>query len=273
LSVNTPRNRILASLSPEDFDRIGPHLEKVHLELKQVLFDVDQPIEYAYFPESCVASLLGVMADGTAVETATAGPEGMIGLPLFHGTDRTSAQAVCQIAGDAYRLRAERFREDATRPGSLHTILHKYSQALFTLIAQSSACNRRHTMRERCIRWLLHTHDRVGRPDGYNEIALTHQFLSQMLGVRRASVTEALGALQREGLISYSMGRITILNRAGLERESCECYFIITREFDRLLGTGPEPVLGYANPLRDVKTMRDGYSALGDGGHQPGTEP
>lgn len=251
-----PRNRILTALSDEEYARLAPRLERVALELKRVLVDVDRPIEHVYFPENCVVSIVSVMADGTAVETATVGWEGMVGLPLFHGTDSTAAQAFCQIQGEALRMDARTFRAEIARNGTLTRMLHRYSQALLTLVGQSSACNRVHTMEERLARWLLHSVDRVG----VETFPLTHQFMSQMLGVRRATVTVAAGALQRAGLIEYVMGKIRVLDRPGLESAACECYGIITREFDRLLeGTTPP------SPLEGVTTSKGGKSAVGDG--------
>ena len=234
------------------------------LAFRQVLFDVDRPIEHVYFPEDGVVSVLSVMADGSAVETATIGHEGLVGLPLFHGTDRTSAQAFAQVEGAAYRLPAADFRA-AVAPGApLARMVHLYAQALLTLIAQSSACNRLHTMRERCARWLLHTHDRVGAAEGVDAFPLTHQFLSQMLGVRRATVSETMAALQEAGLVRYVMGRVTVTDRTGLEGAACECYAIIQREFDRLLG-GPTPPRPLPDPLAGVPTSEGGRSILGDG--------
>src|SRR5205085_7462944 len=139
----------------QEHAQLSPHLERVPLEAKQVLFEIDQPIDHVYFLETAVASVLSVMADGGSVEAATIGYEGMVGLPVFHGTDRTSAQSVCQVPGGAFRLSADVFRTEAKRMGTLTLMLHRYSQALFTLTAQSSACNRLHAMTERCARWLL----------------------------------------------------------------------------------------------------------------------
>ena len=253
-----PRNRLLASLPAADFAQLAPALERVMLEVREVVFDVDQPITHVYFPESGVISVLGIMADGTAVETATVGPEGFVGLPVFLGTDRTSAQAFAQVPGPALWMTADAFRTAVDRSAALTRALHRYTQALFTLVAQSSACNRVHTMPERLARWLLHTHDRVGE----DTFPLTHQFLSQMLGVRRATVTEGMGALQEAGSIAYEMGRVHVVDRAALERTACECYAIIVREFDRLLDGGPHSARG---PLADVDTSANGRSLLGDG--------
>jgi CRP-like cAMP-binding protein len=254
------RNRILAALPAEDYARLTPHLERVTTELKQILFDVDRPIEHVYFPEGTLVSILGVMADGTAVETATVGREGMVGLPVFLGTDQTSAQAFAQIPGPALRLSADAFRAAVAESPALTRMLHRYTQALFTLVAQNSACNRLHTMSERCARWLLHTHERVGR----SEFPLTHLFLSQMLGVRRATVTEAMGALEARGVVDYERGTVQVRDRAGLEAAACECYAIIAREFDRLLGSAsgaPAP----PSPLDGLTTAAHGLSVVGDG--------
>ena len=255
------RNRILASLPAEDYARLAPDLVHVDLETKQVIFDVDQRIEHVYFPEASVVSILGVMADGTAVETATIGREGMAGLPVFLGTDQTSAQAFAQVAGPALRMTADAFRAAVDRSPALTRVLHRYTQALFTFVGQSSACNRVHVMTQRCARWLLHTHDRMER----DEFPLTHQFLSQMLGVRRATVTEAMGALQGGGSIAYEMGQVRVRDRAGLEAAACECYAIVTREFDRLLDGADARARQVPNPLADLTTAAGGRSTLGDG--------
>jgi CRP-like cAMP-binding protein len=251
-----PRNRILAGLSKTQLARLAPSLERVTLESKDVLFDPDQPITHVYFPEDCLVSIVGVMADGSAVETATVGREGMIGLAVFLGDGRTSLQAFCQVPGDALRLEARRLRQELARGEQLRGLLGRYTQALIAQIAQASACNRLHPLRQRCARWLLQTRDRV-RSDTFE---LTHQFLSQMLGVRRATVTELAGEFEREGLIRNHYGRIVILDRAGLERTACECYRIIQREFERLL-EGRES----SSPLREVRVSERGKSAVGDG--------
>ncbi len=252
----TPRNRILAALPKSHLARLVPSLERVTLQPKDVLFDPDQPIEYVYFPEDCLASIVGVMADGSAVETATVGREGMVGLPVFLGDGRTSLQAFCQIGGDALRMKARRLRQEAARGGRLAALLGRYTQALIVQIAQASACNRLHPLRQRCARWLLQTQDRVMS----DTFALTHQFLSQMLGVRRTTVTELSGEFEREGLIKNHYGRIVVLDRDGLERTACECYRIIQREVGRLL-EGRE----YPDPLKGVRVSEGGRSAVGEG--------
>ena len=262
----TPKNRLLASLPPDELAALAPHLESVTLEFKQVVYDVDQPIEHVYFPETGMVSILGVMADGSAIETATVGNEGFVGLPVFLGTDRTSAHAFAQVPGIALRMPADALRAAIARSAALTRVLNRYTAALFTLVAQSSACNRLHTMQQRLARWLLHTHDRVGR----DEFPLTHLFLSQMLGVRRATVTEAMGLLQQAGDITYEMGRVRVRDRAALERTACECYRIITREFDRLLDSGNGRPARMPNPLERVMTAKDGRSTVGDGSPRGG---
>lgn len=255
------RNRLLAALPADEYARLAPHLERVTLQSKDVLFDVERPITHVYFPEALLGSVVSVMADGSAVETATVGREGMVGLPVFLGTDRTNAQALVQVPGPALRMSADALRAAVGDSPALARGLQHYTQALFTLVAQGSACNRLHAMPERCARWLLHTQDRVGG----DEFPLTHQFLSQMLGVRRATVTEAMGALQERGVVDYQMGRVRVRDRAGLEAAACECYAIIVREFDRLLGEEPPGRPPPPDPLAGVTTAEGGRSALGDG--------
>jgi len=251
-----PRNRILLSLRHAERDRLMADLELVGLDIREIVYDVDTRIDHVYFVETGVLSIVGVTADGSSVETATVGREGMLGLPVFLDSDRSSTQAFCQVAGESLRMTADAFRRAAAASGDLRLMLHRYTQALFTQVAQTSACNRLHPVRQRCARWLLQTHDRMDTP----EFPLTHDFLSQMLGVRRASVTEVAGVLQREGLIEYAHGRITIKNRRGLERTSCECYAIVQAEFDRLLDGRKT-----ASPLDGIKASKDGKSVLNNG--------
>ena len=179
-------------------------------------------------------SLVTYLEDGPSVEIATVGREGMVGISLFLETATVAWRAFGQVPGKALRIRAETFREEVDRNGALVRLLKRYTQALLSQVAQSSACNCVHTIEQRCARWLLQTHDRVGS-DHY---PLTQEFLAQMLGMRRSSVSQAAGGLQKAGLIRYVRGRITVLDRAGLEAASCECYAIIRREFERLLGNG-----------------------------------
>lgn len=249
------KNRILAALPPDELERIQPFLQPVELRLRHVLIDPNRPIDHVYFVEEGIVSVLGVMEDGTAVETVTIGNEGMVGIPVFLGTDRMAAQAFTQVSGRALRLPSEVLRKELARGGVLGRLLGLYTQAMITLIAQNSACNRVHSTEQRCARWLLLTADRAG--DAFD---LTQAFLSQMLGVRRATVTEIAGALQARGLIDYSRGRIAVTDRAGLEATTCECYRVIISEFDRLLGTGSIP-----SPLDELELSQDGISTAGDG--------
>src|SRR3712207_4091093 len=226
------RNWLLRAMPPDEQELIAPHLEPVRLELGRVVCEIGVPIEHVYFPETGIISSLSVMADGSAVETATIGPEGVSGIALFHGVDRTPEHAFVQVPGEGYRVTADALRAVLPSLPSLTAALHRYSTGLLTLIGQNSGCNRKHSVLQRCARWLLMTHDRVGR-DGFE---LTHHILSQMLGVRRASVTEAALALGEAGAIEYRRGFLTVLDRNALERASCECYAIIHSTFDRLLG-------------------------------------
>jgi len=226
----TMENRLLAALPADERNRLAPHLEPFPLHLKNTLHEVDEPIDYVYFPNTGVISLVSVMADGAIVEVATIGNEGMAGLPVFLGSASMSARAFPQIEGHAMRMRAEVFRECVDASSPLTGLLHRYTQALFNQIAQGAACNRAHPLEERCARWMLMTHDRV---DG-DEFLLTHEFLSQMLGTRRPSVTLAAGLLQKAGYIQYSRARVRILDREGLEAAACECYRVIRRGYDLL---------------------------------------
>ncbi|MGH9156189.1 MAG: Crp/Fnr family transcriptional regulator [Acidimicrobiales bacterium] len=227
-------NRLLAALPAADRERLGPHLELEKVELKQLMFDPGKHIDAVYFPETAVISILTTMDDGTGVEIATVGNEGMVGVPLFLGSDsmpvREFSQA--QVPGAVVRMDASAFAEEVRAGGSLHGIVQRYVLAFFSQTSQQVACNSLHSVEERCSRWLLLTHDRVGS----DEFPLTQEFLSQMLGVRRASVTVVAGILQRAGFIRFRRGRLTVIDREGLEDSSCECYGIIRAEFDRLLG-------------------------------------
>ncbi|GAB1544627.1 Crp/Fnr family transcriptional regulator [Scytonema sp. NUACC21] len=231
-SSPNPKNRLLAALPPEEHQRLLPHLQFITLEYKQVLYQPNEPIEYVYFPNNGVISLLTIMENGEAVEVGTVGNEGFVGLPLFLGANSIPGQAFSQIPGEALRMRAEVFKGKVTPGSPLHNLLQRYTQAMFNQIAQSAACNRLHSIEERFCRWLLMTEDRVGS----HQFPITHEFLGQMLGVRRASVSVVAATIQRAGLISYSRGKMTILDREGLEDITCECYGIVKAEFDRLLG-------------------------------------
>ncbi len=225
------RNRLLAALPEPRLQRLLPALEAVELTWKQPLYEANAPIRFVHFPLTGVASLVTAIEDGTILEVATIGNEGLVGLPVFLGVDVSPMAAFVQVPGAALRMRAEVLKEEVRNGGALDEILRRYTQALVIQLAQLSACNRRHSIEERCARWLLMTHDRAEA----DEFLLTQEFLSQMLGVRRATVTVTAGLLQKAGLIGYRRGRITVLDRGGLEEAACECYQIIKKEYDRLL--------------------------------------
>lgn len=211
-----------------------PHLEQLEVAVRHEVFNPNRPIAHVYFPQTCVISVHTRMRDGIAVEIAAVGREGMVGLPLLLGGKTTPATAFCQISGQSLRIEAEAFRAAMAVSPHFRAVLLRYTQALLTRVSQSAACNRVHSIEERCARWLLSTHDSV---DG-EFFELTQEFLAEMLGVRRPRVSVAAGILQRAGLIRYSRGRVQIVDRAGLEDASCECYGVIAREQARLLGLG-----------------------------------
>jgi signal transduction histidine kinase len=223
-------NHLLAAIHGEEFGRLLPHLERVGLACREVLHPADEPVGHVYFPEDGVVTLLSMMESGASVEVGVVGREGVVGLSSFLGGDVSPYQAVVLVAGSAVRVRADVFREEVGRGGALLAVLHRYTQALLTQAAQTSACNRLHHVDERVARCLLTVHDRAGG-DGFR---LTHELMANMLGVRRAGVTEAAVRLREAGLIGYARGSVRILDRGGLESAACECYGVIKGEFDRL---------------------------------------
>lgn len=229
------QNRLLSALSRDLQIRLLPRMEKVNLPIRQVLHEPQSPIAHVYFPLSGVTSLVMAMKDGDTVEVGTIGNEGMVGTPVFLGAETSPCKAVTQVAGQALRMRADQFRRSVAEQAELSEVVRRYTQGLFNQLAQTTACNHVHSVQQRMCRWLLMTHDRVGADDFH----LTQEFLAQMLGVRRPSVTVAAGLLQKSGLIRYQRGRIHIADRAGLEAGACECYETVRQELDRLLGVGP----------------------------------
>lgn len=258
----TYRNKILAALPSDEQELIAPHLERVPLARRMVAYDPLRPIAHLYFVESGVISIVSIMRDRSAIETATIGCEGIIGLPVYLGVDAVPEQAFVQVSGEALRIPTAQFRALAPRMPALQQLLDRFAVCLFTLAAQCSGCNRAHTMEQRCARWLLMVHDRMPG----DEFDLTQDFLSQMLGVRRATVSETASQLQQAGFISYSRGRILIVDRPGLERVVCECYGIITSTFARILDGREEP-----NVLQTMRLSEHGQSTAGDGAGE--TEP
>jgi len=228
-------NRLLAALPRDDRERLLPHLQPMTFSLGQVVYESGGRQEFVYFPTSCVVSLLYTMENGSTAEMGLVGNDSVVGVALFLGGDTTPNRAIAQIAGDAYRLRAKLLQEEFARAGAVQRLLLRYTQALITQISQTAVCNRLHSQEKRLCRWLLLSHDCVHSDD----ILMTQEFLSHMLGGRRESVTVAAGHLQDAGLIRYSRGQIKILNRQGLEDAACECYRIVKQEFERLLGGVP----------------------------------
>ena len=230
------RNRILASLPASTLARLSPHLEPVSLSLRELVFEAREPVSHALFPIDGVVSLVTELADGSPVEMATIGNEGMTGIAAFLETGWLPYRAFVQVPGRALRLDASVLADELRRDDGLSRVLKRHTQALLTQVAQSVACNRMHAVEERCARWLLMTHDRVDRA---RQFSMTHEFLATMLGVRRATVTVAAGVLQRAGFIRYSRGKISVEDREGLEAASCECYATVRQELDRLLPPAP----------------------------------
>src|SRR5438105_1530929 len=228
------RNQILMRLNRDDYDRLRPHLDEVSLSFKQAIYEPRRRINYVYFPENGVISVLTQLEDGSAIETGTVGNEGMVGLSAVFDINTTSCRAFCQVPGQAIRLKAEIVLAERQRGGPFAELLMRFANATIAMLAQSVACNRAHALEERMCRWLLMTHDRVGA----DSFPLTQESLAKMLGVRRPTANLAGTSLQRAGLIRNTRGRITIINRKGLEEASCECYFQIRDEFARSLGTG-----------------------------------
>ncbi|MBL6459127.1 Crp/Fnr family transcriptional regulator [Belnapia sp. T6] len=234
-SLPHTRNRLLAALSPEDLSRLWPRLEPVELGLREILQEPEKPITAVYFPETSWASMLAYMEDGDAAEVGLIGREGMVGLPVLLGGDSDDLEAMVQCAGTALRMDAAAFREAVETIPALRTLLLRYALAHHGQVARTAACNGRHHTDQRLARWLLMAHDRA---EG-DEFPMTHEFLSMMLGVRRAGVTVTAIALQKAELICYGRGRIEITDRPGLEAASCECYGVARRAYDSLIGPPP----------------------------------
>ena len=227
-------NRILEALPAAEGLRLAGLMTPVELPIKTVLFEPGQQIDAVYFPVDGVVSLVTALEDGAIVEVATVGNEGIVGVPLLSGGS-LAVRAISQVPGRALRMQAEVFLAELDRNGPLSKVVRRYLQALFGQISQAAACNRLHSNEERLSRWLLMSHDRVG----VDEFAITHEFLGQMLGSRRATVTLSAGILQAAGLIRYHRGLVTVIDRPGLEAVSCECYGVIKDELDRVIQDAP----------------------------------
>jgi hypothetical protein len=230
-SQGSPRNKILSLLPPAELATLIERSELVEIKSKQILFEPEQKLEYAHFPEDCVISLVTVMKDGDQVEAMTVGNDGFSGIPVFHEVETSRHKGCGQISGTAVRIRVGDFHNLTRELPGLRRLLHRYSEFVFETVAQSAACNRLHVIEQRCARWLLMSQDRVGRAS----FDLTQEFLAEMLGVRRPGVTVAMGILEKAGLIAHGRGNITVVNRPGLEKAACECYGTIRARQAKLI--------------------------------------
>ena len=235
MPLDPGQNQLLAALAGPTLDRWREHLEPVSLSLGQVLYESGSTLSHIYFPTTAIVSLLYVMENGASAEIAVVGQEGLVGISLFMGGESTSSRAVVQSAGDCLRMTAETIKAEFNQFGPVMHLLLRYTQALITQMAQTAVCNRHHSLDQQLCRWLLLSLDRLKG----NQLVMTQELIANMLGVRREGVTEAARRLQGAGLISYSRGHITVLDRAGLERRSCECYGVVKKEYDRLLPATP----------------------------------
>lgn len=224
------QNRLLAALPAADYARLAPHLETVNMKRGEVLYHTNRPIEYVYFPLRSMTSVVTTTAAGGAIEVGVIGHEGMTGISVVLGVNRSPAEMMVQLPNAAEQLAAEVLLAEFRRGGALQKLILRYTNATLVMVAQSAACNRLHHIAERLARWLLMCRDRIVS----DELPLTHEFLAMMLGIRRAGVTETALTLQAEGLIRYKRGLITITDGPGLEEFACECYGIVRAEFDSM---------------------------------------
>jgi CRP-like cAMP-binding protein len=225
------QNHLLNALSPEIRERVYPYLQLVKLPLGKVLYESGDVLRNVYFPTDSIVSLLYMMEDGASAEIAVVGNEGVIGIALFMGGETATNRAIVQSAGSAYRLVGQRLKEEFNRHGGMQILLLRYTLSLLTQMAQTAVCNRHHSIDQQLCRWLLLSLDRLAS----NELSMTQELIANMLGVRRVGVTEAASKLQTLGVIQYSRGKITVLDRPKLERLCCECYAVVKKETDRLL--------------------------------------
>jgi len=235
LSPGPTENRLLAALPDAERQRWLPQLERVEMPLGQVLYESGDTLSHVYFPTTAIVSLLYVMENGASAEIAVVGNDGIVGISLFMGGDSTSSRAVVQSAGQGLRLRAQIVKDDFNRAGPVLRLLLRYTQALITQMAQTAVCNRYHTLDQQLCRWLLLSLDRLQG----NELVMTQELIANMLGVRREGVTEGALKLQQAGLIRYTRGHISVLDREGLQKRSCECYAVVNKEYARLLPEKP----------------------------------
>ena len=230
LSTDPRTNQLLAALPDVDWQRWVPQLDLVDMPLGQVVYESGNTLSHVYFPTTAIVSLLYVMENGSSAEIAVVGREGVVGISLFMGGESTPSRAVVQSAGHGFRLKAQTIKDEFKRAPVMHLLL-RYTQALITQMAQTAVCNRHHSLDQQLCRWLLLSLDRLQG----NTLVMTQELIANMLGVRREGVTEGALNLQKAGLISYSRGRITVLDRPSLEKRTCECYAVVKKEYDRLL--------------------------------------
>src|ERR1700738_3012105 len=230
-STNPRHNHLLAALADDQWQRWIRHLEHFEMPLGQVLYEPGTTLSHVYFPTTAIVSLLYVMQNGESAEIAVVGNEGVVGVSLFMGGESTSSRALVQSAGGGFRLTAQLMKKEFDRAGPVLHLLLRYTQALITQMAQTAACNRHHTLDQQLCRWLLLSLDRLRG----NELVMTQELIANMLGVRREGVTEGALKLQHAGLIRYARGHISVLDRDGLQKRSCECYAVVKKEYDRLL--------------------------------------
>jgi CRP-like cAMP-binding protein len=244
--LHDPRqNHLLSALPPDECALIFPNLELVPMRLGDALYEPGTQMHYAYFPTNCIVSLLYVMMDGASAEIAAVGNEGIVGVSNFMGGESTTSWAVVKSAGHAYRLNGQLLKAAYFRAGPMQRLLLRYTQALLTQMAQTAVCNRHHSLDQQLCRWLLLSIDRLPS----NELIMTQELIANMLGVRREGVTEAAGILQRAGLIHYSRGKITVVDRPGLEARVCECYRVVKNEFNRLLPKVTPGISGFSTAV------------------------
>ena len=238
-TLDPKKNRLLAALPDAEWQRWRPQLELIALPLGQVLYESGTTLKHVYFPTTAIISLLYVMENGASAEISVVGNEGLVGISLFMGGESTPSRAVVQSAGHGFRLKAQLMKDEFDRAGPVLHLLLRYTQALITQMSQTAVCNRHHSLDQQLCRWLLLSLDRLEGTD----LVMTQELIANMLGVRREGVTEAAHKLQEAGLIRYSRGRISVLDRIALERRVCECYGVVKKEYDRLLPTEVRRVL------------------------------
>ena len=228
---NPKKNHLLASLADEEWQRWKPLLEHIEMPLGHVLYESGKTQSHVYFPTTSIVSLLYVLENGASAEIAVVGNEGVVGISLFMGGGSTPSRAVVQSAGHGFRLKANALKDEFDRGGAVLHMLLRYTQALITQMSQTAVCNRHHSLDQQLCRWLLLSMDRL---EG-DQLVMTQELIANMLGVRREGVTKGATDLQNDGLIKYNRGRITVLDRPGLEKRVCECYAVVKNEYDRLL--------------------------------------